>query len=406
MQTLKNIHKEYLNKLAEEIVNKACFKECKCDSDDLTEKKKCLFRKSLDRNDMKLVDLWFDMIDAISEVIYTKSVDSMAHPDLIRLHFSQTKAKSFYEVLSDEFESVILDIYIKVCLKISDVCKENPGFKKIIDYAEEQLLEYFTFETAFSYSRYMIENHSYIEEWFPIANIDTKEILEISHKEPTLCFAQVSRNNYKNTENLENLVKYTYEEMYKKKLGWLKNVFSDGIFNTTCDYYKDNYMDFGKDEDDYLNGLKNLIECYQNLGVTREMFYGDVNEKIGYIMTGDSHNAKRKKEEVRDIIDEDGNLIKEKFAGNVFENDEMLAKSRLEIYKSQLAPLHDNRLHLNRDKNSHSNGKLNKLVRDFYKDLYGLDLSKIYKKAPYTFKKKENDETKKVKKTKSQEILH
>lgn len=93
MQTLKNIHKEYLKKLAVGITNKACVSECKCGSDDSTEKKKCLFRKTLNGSDKVLVDVWFELIDAVSEVIYTKCVDDMAHPDLVRegLHLAAVR---------------------------------------------------------------------------------------------------------------------------------------------------------------------------------------------------------------------------------------------------------------------------------------------------------------------------
>lgn len=381
MQTLKNIHKEYLNKLAVELATKACVNKCKCDSDDSTEKKKCLFRKTLNGCDKVLVDLWFELIDAASEVIYTKTVDDMAYPDLIREHFSQTKAKSFYEVLSDEFESVISDVYKKVCLRIPDVCRENPEFEKLVNYAEKELLEYFTFEKAFSYSRYMIENHSYIKDWFAVADMDTEEILVEAEKEPEMIYTYISEKNYEYTENIEELLEYTYHEMYKKSQKDLFSIFFD--FNCDDEDDFDDNAEYYIDDENY-DAVNELIDDYRYLGWSECMFYECVWEKIAYITSKGKDNKKKQKAVLKRTKSE-GTIPTLEEQKEFYKGIEKLEKSRLEIYKSQMDTINDDiyKTKGKRSESSSSKGNVNKKIRQFYETVFGLDLFKIYEKEPY-----------------------
>ena len=403
MQTLKNIHKEYLNKLAVELTTKACVNKCKCDSDDSTEKKKCLFRKTLNGCDKVLVDLWFELIDAASEVIYTKTVDDMAYPDLIREHFSQTKAKSFYEVLSDEFESVISDVYKKVCMIIPDVCRENPGFEKLVDYAEKELHEYFTFEKAFSYSRYMIENHSYIEDWFPVADMDTEEILVEAEKEPEMIYAYISEKNYEYTENIEELLEYTYHEMYKKSQKDLFSIFFDFDCDDTFDRYAEDYIDdddfdpdYYIDDDDFdpdydidadsdeIEVVKELLYSYQHLRWPECRYYAHVWENIAYITSKGKDNKKKQKAVLKRTKSE-GMIPTLEAQKEYYKGIEKLEKSRLEIYKSQMYTINDDiyKTKGKRSKSSSSKGDVNKIIREMYYAAFDLDILKIYEKEPY-----------------------
>ncbi len=384
MQTLKNIHKEYLNKLAEEIVNMACVSECKCNSDDSTEKKKCLFRKTLNGSDKVLVDLWFDLIDAVSEMIYTKTVDDMAYPDLIREHFSQTKAKSFYEVLSDEFESVILEIYIKVCLKISDVCRENPGFEKIVDYAKEQLLEYFTFETAFSYSRYMIENHSYIKDWFAVADMDTIKMLEIAKEEPPKIYALFSEINCEFTESIEDLLEHIYKEMYKKCEKDLLSIFFDDV-NEDAYYAKVEELD--GDEEEYYPAVSELISDYLQRPLPEEMFYEYVWERIAYIVCK-KHDNKAIQKSASKAMGYEGTIPPLEKQKEYYKGKKKLEESRKQIYLSQMKMTNDDLYvkELNRSGSSESKGDVKGKILNFYDTLFGIDVLNIYIKEPYNKK--------------------
>lgn len=388
MQTLKNIHKEYLNKLAEGIVIKCCISECKCESDNSTEKKKCLLRKNLNGSDKDLVDLWFDLIDGISEVIYKKTVDDMAYPELIRDHLSQTKAKNFYKVLSDEFESIVLDIYKKVCMRIPDACRENPGFEELVDYAKKELLEYFTFEKAFSYSRYMIENHSYIEDWFPIADMDTIGLLLTAKEEPTTLYENISEKNCEFTESIEDLLEFTYKEMYKKSEKELLLVFFDDTYEEAYDAGQyEYYINDCEDDDDCYPIVKNLIDDYLHRPLPIDMFYEYAWERIALI-TSKGKDNKKKQKSVSKKMGCEGEIPALEKQKEYYKGNPKLEHSRLQIYLSQMKTTNDDIYvkELNRSESSSSKGDVKKKILRFYDALLGINLLKIYKKDPYNNK--------------------